>query len=222
MLKKIYFLLSICLSTVVYSQQGVDHHGEIGFGIGGLNYVGDISPKIYLKETRPAFQVLYRHNLKNNTSVLRINLLTGRIFADESKQAGNPLGQSRKLILDEYVSEIGFMYEYNFFDYRNIKKESWFSPYLLVGGALTTVWDQESKGNFALPFGVGLKYVISRNININVEYRAAKVFGDGFDGAQDDKVFSSSIPNDWYHYLGLNFTYTIYNYLCPEGHPKRR
>ncbi len=207
-------VLVVLSSVVVNAQQGVDHHAEIGLSLGGLNYVGDISPKLTLAETRPAVQIFYRHNFPNNASVLRFNVLNGGLYANESKQK-DPLPQSRGASFDAFVTEIAALYEYNFFDYRHEKKQSWFSPYLFGGVALTAVWEEDNKAFFTIPFGVGVKYVVTRNLNINLEYGARKVFSDNLDGVTDEAASSSSLKNDWYHFLGISFSWTLYNYLCP-------
>ena len=74
------------LSELTYAQiQEVDRHKEIGFGIGGMNYTGDLSPNYSLKFYRPGGQFFYRHNFHDHVSVLRFNLLIGQLYADESK-----------------------------------------------------------------------------------------------------------------------------------------
>ena len=52
---------------------------EIGFGVGALNYTGDLAPKYLYKNFAPGFQAFYRHNHKKEVSVFRFNFLIGQI-----------------------------------------------------------------------------------------------------------------------------------------------
>ena len=209
-------LLLIIIGFSTAKAQEIDHHNEVGFHVGGVMYVGDLSPQFNLSATRPGVQLFYRNCFKNNISVIRVNALVGGLYANEA-DSKNDFRKERGLELDKQFVSLSLMYEYNFLNFREIKRDVRFSPYLLVGLGVTTVLAEEENNFATLPFGIGIKYAIGKQININVEYYANKVFSDRLDGYDNDELLSSSTPNDWYHYFGVGLSYTIYKHICPDG-----
>ncbi len=221
MMNRIYFLIAILItSTTSFAQSAyeLDHHMEVGFGLGGLNYTGDLAPEFTYKNFSPGFQAFYRHNHKKEVSVFRLNLLIGKVKGSNSFAVPD-LG-----IIDSSFSrtimEIAAIYEYNFFNYRDIKENFFMSPYLFGGIATTVLFGDENHATITIPFGVGLKYKLSSNWNLGLEYGIRKTFYDRIDMINEDQLLSSSTPADWYYFLGLNLSYTFYQQKCPECSPK--
>lgn len=219
-MKNTLLLLSIIISCLSAKSQEIDKHAEIGFGVGVANYKGDLSPSFNYTQISPGAQIFYRHNYKNEVSVLRVNLLITSIKADE-RSVKDALPQARGLQFSRGVTELGLLYEYNFFNYRDIKNIYYMSPYLFGGMAATVLWGNQSTTILSIPFGVGTKFKMGNNLNLGIEYGARKTFSDKLDLQEaSDEALSSSSPTDWYYFLGANLSYTFYKQVCPDGSPK--
>lgn len=219
-MRKILISLVCILPSLIFAQQELDKHAEIGFGIGAFNYTGDLAQNTNFSALTPGTQFFYRHNSRDQVSVYRLNLLIGSISGDESTIDG-ALQQARQLSFSRGVTELSFIYEYDFFNYRDMKNQYYMSPYLFGGAAATVLWGTQSNTLFTIPFGAGLKYKLGDNLNLGLEYGARKTFSDDLDSIQDsDESLSSSTPTDWYYFLGLNLSYTFYKQICPDGNPK--
>lgn len=214
----LFFIITLCVITTSKAQE-IDHHMEFGLGIGGINYTGDLTPRYSVKNFKPGAQFFYRYNLPNNVSVFRLNILAGGIGADESNY-NDPLQNTRQLEFSGSLGEIAGIYEYNFFDYRDLKGTYFMAPYLFGGIGVTSVWGGGVPTFISIPFGVGVKYKLGDNFNLGLEYGARKIFTDKLDGYNDPEVLSSSRKSDWYYFLSLTLSYTIYQQLCPECSPK--
>ncbi|MDF2455516.1 MAG: hypothetical protein K0R51_1509, partial [Cytophagaceae bacterium] len=77
---------------------------------------------------------------------------------------------------------------------------------------------------FAIPFGLGLKYRVKNRINFNAEFLANKTFTDYLDGVSsyptgtpsNTKYLSNPLTSDWFYYLGVSVSYTFYKIYCPD------
>ena len=82
--------------------------------------------------------------------------------------------------------EVGELFEFNFFNYgmgeryRNLKR---CSPYITAGLSML-LWTTDDKANFtmAIPMGLGVKYKLSRRVNLGFEFLMKKTFSDKVDG----------------------------------------
>ncbi len=214
MCRGIYVFLMLILSFVSMGQsdQEIVRHHEFGFSLGGLNYTGDVSPNFRLSFLRPAGQAFYRYNFNDQASVLRGNILIGQLVAKES-DLSNPLPAARQTNFNTTIIEIAGIYEYDFFNYRDLKNVFFMSPYLfggLAGGIAT-----ESDPFIAIPFGIGCKLRIGDTpYNTGLEFGARKTFTDKIDGQSNDEAFSSSNRTDWYYFIGITLSRTSYNIIC--------
>src|SRR5690606_5334213 len=82
------FFAFIC-STISKAQKS-----EIGIGLGGLNYTGEVAPNYNLKFYRPAGQVFYRHNFSPVVS-LKGGIMAGNIYANE-RNSVDPIPKQRQ------------------------------------------------------------------------------------------------------------------------------
>jgi hypothetical protein len=113
-------------------------------------------------------------------------------------------------------TEASAVFEFNFLPYYTNKKEKGFSPYLYGGiGYLAFVSAANNKGNyFSVPFGMGVKYTISKRIGTGVEWGMRKLFNDHLDGltnAGGDAMKSFINNNDWYSFAGFFISFRLYD-----------
>ena len=79
-----------------------------------------------------------------------------------------------------------------------------------------------------LPFGMGVKYTIGRRLGVGVEYQMRKLLSDKLDDLDDPLAYlnekneqvlytDENHNTDWFGYLGVHVTYTIYigKKACP-------
>jgi hypothetical protein len=64
------FLLFVPLlvSTLLPGSALAQQH-EVGFGLGGFNYTGDLARDFAVRHTRPGLGLLYRYNVNNHLSL---------------------------------------------------------------------------------------------------------------------------------------------------------
>jgi hypothetical protein len=71
-----------------------------------------------------------------------------------------------------------------------------------------------------IPFSVGFKANVYKNMGLEIEYGFRKTFYDNFDGLKDliaPSDYGWTHNNDWYSFAGIVLTWKIYNRLagCP-------
>ena len=157
-MKLIHIIVAVIISLTSLAQtKQYKRSNEIGFGVGVANYTGDLAERFDFRFTGPSVQAFYRYNFSNEVSVLRINLFGARLSVDEAR-TNEPLRVARGLSFSGTVVEASIVYEYDFFDYRDIDNKYFMSPYLFGGiGGGTLIGDNPVA--FAnIPFGVGVKY----------------------------------------------------------------
>lgn len=211
---------------------------EVGVGLGGLNYRGEVAPRYRFLNNRPAGTVFFRRDISAPLT-LRAGLMLGRLYAaDANVRRGGaviPVAARRQAVLRGWLLELHGAIEYNFLDYYDQKRRVRWTPYFLVGAAgyygnVTTTLSrtgtgsggrrelQETKLSIAVPVGVGIKYALSTDWNLGLEVGARRTFGDTFDNLSDEEFPFSAQPYDpdWYFYNGISISYTFYSIQCPD------
>ena len=204
---------------------------EVGV-TGGLSYyIGDINPSKhfsqseiayggavrYYKDLRWAFRFQYsRFNLTSSDEV--VNFRPERDLAFKSK-----------------VDDIAFITEFNFFDYWTGSRNSYVSPYIFAGVSFLyfnstdmygrELQPQKNEGvdyntfSWSIPFGLGVKYSITKRLGATLEWRMHKTFTDYIDDIEGYYLDNPEVQrgngnshmfgynNDWYGILGLTISY---------------
>jgi opacity protein-like surface antigen len=217
---------------------------EIGIGVGGTNYKGEVSPQYQWQNNRPAVTVFYRRDLSAPVT-LRGGLTFGGLRANDANVEGAnggvpPLQSYRQVSLRGSILELSAVAEYNFLDYHQRTDQHRFhvSPYLFAGlagfYANTTSESQNtalqpdfnrkgSKVSVAIPAGVGLKIALTEHLNLGMEIGARKTFTDQLDHLGDqDPLYVSPHEQDWYYYNGISLSYTFYKIVCPVPYNKNK
>lgn len=220
------------------------HTSELGIGLGGTNYKGEVSPQYQLQNNRPAFTIFYRRDISVPVT-LRGAVTYGGLRANDANVEGAnggvpPLQSYRQVSLKGKVLELSGVVEYNFLDYhqRSDLHRVHVSPYLFIGlagfYANTTTESQNpvlqadfnrqgSKVSLAIPAGVGLKIALSEHFNLGAEVGMRKTFTDQLDHLGDqDPLLVNSHDQDWYYYNGISLSYTFYKILCPVPYGRNR
>ncbi len=219
-MKLFYTFLFSFISHITFGQIH-----EFGIGVGGLNYAGDLMRGYHIENVKPGGVVYYKMNFDNIFSVR--GSLTGGMISGTDKNPIDPFGTQRKGSFQSGLFELAAMAEYNFIDFKAEKAKLRWTPYIAVGVAGYSVLggnqdlQDSSPLQFALPFGGGFKFGISPYITLNLEIGLRKLFFDYLDGYSDGDItnknyqYGNKYDNDWYNFVGISVSYTIWDIPCP-------
>jgi hypothetical protein len=225
MKKKYWCLLLLSLSLSMYGQRKADY----GITAGISSYLGDINPNRFLYSVSPGGGFFYRYNL-NPRQALRTNIFFGGLRANDL-DFKNSFQMARAASFSGTFVEWALHFEFNFLPYSTLGKRWEYTPYIAGGLGVAFVstyyssaMDPVSKNNSAfvpfIPFSLGFKVNILKNLGLEAEYGFRKTFYDNFDGVKNlvaPSDFSLFHNNDWYSFTGVSVTWKIYSKLagCP-------
>lgn len=196
---------------------------EIGGGLGGMLYKGDVSTHLNPRFYRPAANMFFRYNATRSFS-LRAGLAVGS-FQAEDRFSKDPFQQARDYSFRSTTSEATVDMEYNFLNYQPRPKVKNWTPYVFGGFGLysftNTVVRARALLNF--PVGVGVKYEIKRPWSVGLEFGTRFTTSDYLDGLGERTfgVTTSKLAqgnpalNDSYTYTAITVSYTFYKIVCP-------
>jgi len=112
-------------------------NSQIGVGIGGTTYAGDMdAPEVFDKVglTQRALQLNFTYFINSNMN-LRLNALFGGLQGDDAR-SGRPWQIERNLNFESSLSEYSLSFEYNLWDIVSKNAKTRFTPYISLGVAL--------------------------------------------------------------------------------------
>ena len=214
-MKKLLWFLSLLFFTITLSGQRSADYGIFG---GVSSYMGDINTNRLLYSPLPAGGLFYRYNLHPRQSI-RTNLFIGGLRANDL-DFNNSFQTSRAASFSGLVGEWAVQFEFNFLPYSTQGRKWNYTPYIAGGAGLAFINTTSLNLEPVIPFSLGFKVNIHKNLGLEAEYGFRKTFYDNFDGLKD-LTDPSQRPwmhnNDWYSFAGISFTWKIYNKLagCP-------
>lgn len=214
------------LTAIAFSVSG--QKSEVGFGIGTFNYTGDLVRTYDILSSRPAATVFYRSNLSQVVS-MRVALTGGAIGASD-KRPIDAFAERRDASFSLFLMEASTVMEYHFMNWRDDKHIMRFTPYLFGGLAIFGISGAENKASEysnvqgAIPFGLGMKYILNPKWYISLEFGARKTFFDYLDNVSagsnqlvKNYQYGNPYDNDAYYFVGLSITRTFYEIPCPTN-----
>lgn len=236
----------LCLPVALCAQKV-----EFGGGGGPTFYKGDLQPRFRPFNPGIAGDVMLRYNF-NRVISARVNAMYGVVPGDD-RRSGDPFQRERNFSFRNTVLDYAVQLEYNFLNFRTHdgRYEYDWTPYLFGGYGKSknmkkvyTVGDQRSVrtnqrgGNDIIPFGIGIKKILTPRLNITAEFstrvflnkRNGRLF-DGLDGTDilDPNAYYNlindprrddffRIPNikqtDKYFHISVTLSYLIYRLHC--------
>lgn len=209
-MKKLLFIPVFCLlfTFAGFSQNKHKKSAELGIFLGGSYYIGDLNPLVHFGPmTKPAGGVVFRYNFNPRVAV-RANCFFGNIQADDAA-SNSAAQQQRNLNFSSSVRELSVQGEFNFLDYQIGNEKKKFTPYIFLGIAGFTFNPVAQYGNYkytlqpmgtegqgldggaskkrykltqiSIPFGVGIKTNLSKQIGLSIEWGMRKTFTDYLD-----------------------------------------
>ena len=218
-----YTLVLLIMPFIVWSQP----KWEWGLFLGGANYQGDlVKTDIPIwGETKPAYGIYGAYYLHPAWS-LEINGYRGEIGGKDENFDLDEFIENRNFNFKTTITEVGLSFNWEPFgkkrrnpdrSYNNI-----ISPYLFTGVAMAMIKPtpnfsnaprdglfpriQEdknavySKNRISIPLGIGIKFDLSKQFAIGLEFGARTAFTDYLDGIS---ISANPEKNDWYQFAGV-------------------
>ena len=213
-MKHLSFSLSLIILWVASFAQNM--HADLFVGIS--NYQGDLQGKRFtLNQSHPAIGLGVSYDLSTKF-VIRTGLTYGKVEGNDKTNTAAKGIEFRNLNFKSNITELQLAIEYNLFDlsYRDI------SPYAFAGVALYhfNPYTNQVNGNkvflnplstegqglsqypdrkpykltqFAIPFGAGVKFFLSDNLEAGLEIGLRKLFTDYLDDVSMNYVDSATL-----------------------------
>lgn len=228
MKKRYLFILILWIAELSNAQVN-----ELGFFVGGSNYVGDIGPTTVLRPSALGYGLIYKYN-RNPRIAYRTTLTNMRICSKDA-DSSNEIRQSFGNEIDKDILEFTAGIEFNFFEYNLSHWDHTHTPYFIFELAiyqykkavsLATSVPPEVKFNYetdrgiAIPFGIGYKAQLFDSFAFAIETRLRYTFTDDLDDSllikeevltdhPENAKFNDPDTNDWYVFTGFSIVYTF-------------
>ena len=220
MKKHLILLLFICVSSNCLSQIN-----EIGFFIGGVNYVGDVGTTNYIRPNNTGGTILYKYNL-NPRIAIRGNFSYFNLLGNDA-DSENKIRQQRGESFKNSINEFAVGIEYNFYKYDLSSRDHISTPYILLQMAAVDyetprLQNPDSSYKFtrntsvSIPFGVGFKTKVYGKIAFAIETTFRYTFTDELDYSTNrfSDFDYAGTSNDWYMFSGISLVYTFGRPAC--------
>jgi opacity protein-like surface antigen len=220
----VIFLIGF-LAIKALAQPSVD----VGVFGGAGTYFGDMTKIDFQKSINPAYGGFVRFNF-NPRYAIRFNVINGTIGA-EGEYDYQPLNPSPTDIswnFNKNVLDISLNFEWNYLKYIVGDKETHWSTFIFGGVGMQTykytiAGIDGSEIAPTIPFGLGVKYNLSKRWGIGLEGGLRKSFSDKLDNLDDPLSYinKSVTPNaqvkytdqlhnnDWTSYMGIHLVYKL-------------
>jgi opacity protein-like surface antigen len=189
-------LLSLVLRTSA-QEQAIVQEGEIGFSVGAAQYFGDLNPNPRFNTPNLAASVFFRKNL-NGYVAIRVAGSYAFLGYSDKLNGWNEYLYRQNLSFNTNIWEGTIQGDFNFFKYYPGSEHHRFTPYVTFGigvfnynpytylngqkiylrplgteGQGSAAYpDRKTYGSmaFCFPIGAGVKYSVSRKVNIGLEF----------------------------------------------------
>jgi hypothetical protein len=228
--KYVAIILFVLAGSRAHAQ--LSQYNEVGGGIGGFTYSGDIVRNFNLLYSKPAVTVFYRRNI-NKIISFKAGFTFGKIGASDKRKPIDAFAIQRNASFNLTLMELAGTYEYHFLDWRDTKRRIRFTPYLFAGAGLFVFSGNQTKPveysnvQISIPFGGGVKYVLNPKWYLAAEFGVRKTFFDYLDNISGSdpsyKTFKqgNSFDNDNYFFVGITISRTFYDIPCPVSPYKK-
>ena len=131
----------------------------------------------------PAGGIFYRYNF-HPRQALRANILFGGLRANDL-DFKNDFQTARAASFSGTVGELALQFEFNFLPYSTEGKLWDYTPYFAAGAGIAFINTTTFTYVPVIPFSIGFKVNIHKNMGLEAEYGFRKTFYDNFDGLKD-------------------------------------
>ncbi len=191
-----------------------------------MYYLGDINHSTQFYSTEFATGGFARHNLNKRWAV-RLSFSVGKLSARD-KDFNREYQRVRNAQFSTSLIDALAQVEFNFLPYRfGVVKQFTYSytPYLALGLGGAVIKESRKTYNFIIPMSIGFKFVLSKKIELGLEWSFRKTFSDdvdNFSGREYDILEMKSSESykyrqkavfyskDWYSFANVFITYKIF------------
>ncbi len=182
---------------------------ELGLFGGGSYYLGELNPGVPFVNTKPAFGVSARYSNSSRWS-FKLSYIRGQVTGSDDQFSGVV---NRDLSFNTTLNDVALVAEFNFWEYFTGSKHNYFSPYIFGGVGFFTFTPKSLDGvklrplgtegqnepggspykqySLSVPFGIGIKYSLTKRIAMNVEWGMRKTFTDYVDDVSTTYYFDA-------------------------------
>lgn len=221
-MKNFLSLITIFIPLFLNSQTST----HLGIFAGGASYYGDVNPQKMFYNSSPAVGFLIRKNLNPRYS-LRAMLAGSRLKGSDLDFESVSAYQSYRghVFNENNIVELSGQLDFNFFPCTINPTSENFTPYAGIGLALLFSSDSDPGLKGAVPIAVGLKWTVSKRIELSAEWSYRKTFTDDLDGLDSYYSITSFAgrqsgdegSSDWYSFYGAILMINLNNkiFKCP-------
>ncbi|MFY8022406.1 MAG: DUF6089 family protein [Bacteroidia bacterium] len=186
----------MCLLVLNQNAKAQAERYEFGVQGGVCNYWGDLSPKVVLKETHGTGGIFARINF--NSSMAWKNELN--VYQVSGTDKNFDFNAGRNLSFSSQINEFSSVIEFNFFKYGPYVLDKKFTTYFYAGlagfmfnpqarlnGQTYDLIDYKTENvaysriSMAVPFGMGIKWMVSKNFALEWQFGLRRTFTDYLD-----------------------------------------
>lgn len=239
MLKRIFIYLLLSSCFVITAQTY-----EVGFTIGGTNFVGDIGRTRFVDFNDVGFGLIAKWN-RSERHAFRFSA-TYLPISDDDLDSGKSRREFRGtngFRFKNSIKEFSLGIEFTFWEWNLHQGDQQLTPYLYTGitvinhGDLARTPSEDppveiksfgNDWNMAIPAVFGVKASLFSKLVVGFEVGARYTFTDNLDGSEPVNLNLPSRPNsvpldlsfgnenkkDWYFYNALTLTYTFGRKPC--------
>lgn len=196
---------------------------DAGASLGISGYLGDLNSGNPFRHPGLDFSATAAYLFNDRWS------LRGRLGVDGLSGTSRDLkgtlpgvGENDELKFSSKVWQLTVSGEFNFLPYgigETYRHLSRISPYLTVGAGVAM--SDGGHAALAIPMGAGVRYKISRRLNLNLQFTMTKMLGDKMDSSTLTDLYgvkSSMLKNtDWTSTIAVGITYE-FGWRCSTCH----
>ena len=222
--------LILILFSVCFAQTSQSQIYEVGFFMGGSNFIGDVGSTTYISPKGPTFGGILKWN-RSPRHAFRLTAIFSQLKGVDAKSK-DPRRIERGYEFQNNIFEVSAGMEFTFFDWNLHAEDNRSTPYLFTGisaanhdnffydsnGKLTS--ENTSSWAYGIPMVLGFKTTTANNLILAIEIGARYTFTDEIDGSVPDAEFREQFSfgntnsNDWYVFTGITLTYTFGQKPC--------
>ena len=207
---KKYFFTCIC---ILFMTNPLASQNKFEFGAcGGISYyLGNFNPsrQFYSPSLAYGFTLGY---ILDPREALRFVINKGQLTGSgiDFNNANLPVSFSTNLI------DINAVYEFNYLPYKYKERHIVFSPFLFVGLGYEVIVQSTNNipNHIVVPFGMGIKYLLTKKITVGLQWSFRKTFQDQIDGVgiPGGNTYKSFLNNnDWYSFAGFFISFRLFD-----------
>jgi hypothetical protein len=221
----IHLIISLLPAILILPTSGNAQLTEMGIQLGAFNYTGDLHRGYNIESHRPAVSIFMKLNMAQSLSI-RYGI-SGGMLSGNDQYSNDPFNERRNESFNIFLFEAFGLFEFNFLDYRSKHSRVHWTPYLNFGLAAFSFWgNRDAEDDYlpvqpAIPMGIGIKYQLSKKIDLGFEASARATFFDYLDGVSDSNSnlknynYGNKYDFDSYFFIGITINYVFYYIPCP-------